>query len=119
MDPVTGLAVGRLAVGLTALARPDLAARALGMDAAAPGLRPVSRLFGTREVALGALTLAARGPARRRLVLAGIAVDAADAATGYLAITDRSMSRQTGLGLIAPAVGAALTGLTGLRRSWR
>ena len=40
----------------------------------------MTRLFGSREIALGAATLLASGATRRNLVLAGIAVDAADAA---------------------------------------
>ena len=49
-----------------------------------PQVPYVTRLFGSREIALGAATLLARGKAQRGLVLAGILVDAADAATGDL-----------------------------------
>ena len=43
----------------------------------------MGRMFGSREIALGVITLAAPdGEARRRLVQVGVAVDAADAFTG-------------------------------------
>ena len=83
MDPITGLAYGRIAVGTLSLLSPKLAARLFLLD---PGTNPqvgyVTRLFGSREVALGAITLASSGAARERLVQVGIAVDGAgDAAT--------------------------------------
>ncbi|WP_121251382.1 hypothetical protein [Nocardioides ferulae] len=117
MNPVTGLSLGRIAVGAVALARPDLAAKALQLDAAAnPQLPYLSRLFGSREVVLGTLTLLATGSARRNLVLAGILVDAADAATGVLGAREGQVSKQAAAGLVAPALGAVVSGLRGLRQ---
>jgi len=75
----------------------------------------LARLFGSREIALGAATLLARGTTRRNLVLAGIGVDLADAATGVMGVRDKTVSVRTGAMLVAPAVGAVLSGLTGLR----
>jgi hypothetical protein len=116
MDPVTGLSLGRIAVGAVALARPDVAAGLFGLDLANNPQGPyVTRLFGSREIAIGALTLVSRGSARRNLVLAGIAVDLADAATGVLGIQDKSVPVKTGAMLVAPAVGAVLSGIAGLR----
>ena len=116
MDPVTGLSLGRIAVGAVALARPDVAAGLFGLDLANNPQGPyVTRLFGSREIAIGALTLVSRGSARRNLVLAGIGVDLADAVTGVLGIQDKSVSMKTGVMLIAPAAGAVLSGVAGLR----
>lgn len=115
MNPVTGLALGRIAIGITALASPDLTARLFRLDAARnPQLPYMSRLFGSREVVLGAVTLLARGSARRKLVAAGMAVDAADAFAGYDAMRTGSVDRSVGLGLTVPAIGAVVAGAIGL-----
>ncbi len=116
MNPVTGLSLGRIAIGAVSLARPELAGKLFQLNVAEnPQLPYVARLFGAREIALGTLTLFARGSARRNLVLVGIAVDAADAGTGYLGIKEGHVSRATGGALIGPAIGAVLSGLVGLR----
>lgn len=116
MNPVTGLALGRIAIGAVSFGNPGLAASLFQLDIAAnPQLPYLARLFGSREVALGALTLLARGRTRRTLVLAGIAVDLADAATGYLGIREGHVSKATGAALTGPAAGAVLAGLAGLR----
>jgi hypothetical protein len=115
MNPVTGLALGRIAIGLTALASPDLGAKLFRLDMARnPQLPYMVRLFGSREIALGALTLVTKGKARRKLVALGMAVDGADAFAGYDAMRTGSVPRSTGLFLIGPALGAVLTGAVGL-----
>lgn len=118
MNPVTGLSLGRIAVGAVSLADPNLAGKLFQLDPASNRqLSYVTRLFGSREVALGLATLVARGRTRRNLVLLGVLVDAADAGTGYLGIQEGTVSKQTGGALIGPAVGAVLAGLLGLRTS--
>lgn len=115
MNPVIGLSLGRIAVGSAAVASPELAARMFQLDPVTnPQVPYVTRLFGSREVALGLATLMARGKARRGLIGLGVLVDAADAATGYLAMQDGSVSRRTAMTLIAPAVGAVGSGLVGM-----
>jgi hypothetical protein len=115
MNPVNGLALGRIAIGLTALASPDLAGKLFRLDVARnPQLPYMSRLFGSREVALGALTLIAKGKARRRLVALGMAVDGADAFAGYDAMRTGSVPQSVGVFLTGPALGAVLTGSVGL-----
>jgi hypothetical protein len=116
VDPVIGLSLGRIAVGTVSLAKPDVAAGLFGLDVAANPQGPyLARLFGSREIAIGALTLLSRGTTRRNLVLAGIGIDLADAATGVLGIQDKSVPVRTGAMLIGPAVGAVLAGIGGLR----
>lgn len=116
MNPVTGLSLGRIAVGTVAMANPQLAARMFQLDAEAnPQLPYVARLFGSREVALGVATLVASGRSRTGLVLLGVAVDAADAATGYLGPVEGQVPQRTGMALVLPALGAILAGLLGLR----
>jgi hypothetical protein len=116
VNPVTGLSLGRIVVGVVSFARPSLAAGAFGLDIEANPQGPVlSRLFGSREVVIGTATLLARGRTRRNLVLAGIGIDLADAATGVLGIQERNVSARTGAMLIVPALGAVASGLAGLR----
>jgi Domain of unknown function (DUF4267) len=117
VNPVTGLSLGRIAVGAISFARPGLAATMFGLDVESNPQGPyLARLFGSREIAIGAATLLARGKTRRNLVLAGIGVDLADAATGVMGIQDKSVSPRTGAMLIGPAVGAVLAGFAGLRK---
>jgi hypothetical protein len=113
---VTGLALGRIAVGVVSVARPAVAATMLGVNGATNPQAPyLTRLFGVREIGIGAATLLSRGPARRTLVLAGIAVDGGDAMTGVLAIRDGSVSARQGAVLAATGAGAVLAGVAGLR----
>lgn len=112
MNPVTGLSLGRIVVGIASLAKPDLVATQMGQAAGAPLL---TQWFGSREIALGTLTLLARGSARRNLVLVGMAVDAADAGTAYTAVQTNGLDRKLGTALAAVAGGAVVSGLLGLR----
>lgn len=112
MNPVTGLSLGRIAVGTACLLKPELVQQQL----AAPAQNPLlTRWFGNREIALGVVTLLARGSARRNLVLVGMGVDAADAATAFLAVEEETMPRGVGLAGAGVAVGAVVSGLLGLR----
>lgn len=117
MNPVIGLSLGRIAVGVTAVANPHLAAKTLQLDPVSnPQVTYVTRLFGIREIAIGVITLAARGKAQRGVIGVGVLVDAGDAATAYLAMQDGTVSRKTALTLLGPAVGAAASGVVGLLR---
>ena len=113
---MTGLSLGRIAVGVLSLVRPGLAVSMFGLDIGSnPQGRVLVRVFGSREVALGAVTLLARGSTQRNLIIAGIGVDLADAATGVLATQEKAVPVKTGVMLVAPAVGAVLSGIAGLR----
>jgi hypothetical protein len=117
MNPVIGLSLGRIAFGAVAVAKPDVAAKAFRLDVAAnPQLSYLHRLVGTREIVIGVATLLARGSTRRNLLLGGILVDGADAATGYLGMKDGTISKRTAFTLIGPALGAVGSGLAGLRK---
>jgi hypothetical protein len=115
MNPVTGLALGRIAIGVGALASPDLASKLFRLDGANnPQLSYMTRMFGSREIALGAVTLVAKGAARRKLVALGIFVDGADAFAGYDAMRTGSVTNSVGIGLTAPALGAVIAGAIAL-----
>jgi uncharacterized protein YjeT (DUF2065 family) len=117
MNPIIGLSLGRIVVGLLFFVRPDLAARILGQDLQRnPELALGARFFGSRDVALGAATLLAKGTARRNLVVAGIAVDAADAGAAGIGITDKSVKPVPAAVLAGVALLAVGQGIAALRR---
>lgn len=115
MNPLTGLSLGRIGLGAVSLLSPDVAAKLFLLDGPAiPQLRFMTRLFGAREVALGAATLTARGSAQRNLVVVGIAVDAADAATGVVGAQRGEVGKVVGGGLTTIAIGAVGAGVAAL-----
>jgi hypothetical protein len=115
MNPVTGLSLGRVVIGIVSLLSPTLAGKLFRLDVASnPQLPFLSRMFGSREIALGALTLASSGTTRRNLLLAGIAVDGADAVAGQLSGREGSVSRSTGTLLTLVALGAVGVGVMGV-----
>ena len=116
MNPVIGLNVGRIAVGVVTLAKPELIARTLGLEPGNAQWPYVSRMFAGREIALGAVTLLAAGSARRNLVLAGMVVDGTDAASGLLALREKSVKPALAGGLIVTGLAAVASGAGGLRQ---
>lgn len=114
MNPVTGLSLGRIAVGVASIARPELVSSAIS-PAPASGSTLLTQWFGSREIALGTATLLASGSARRNLVLVGMAVDGSDAATAYAALQHKRVPQQVGFALVGVAAGAVVSGLLGLR----
>lgn len=117
MNPIIGLSLGRIVVGLLFFLRPDLAARIMGQDLEQnPELALGARLFGSRDVALGAATLLAKGTARRNLVVAGIAVDAADAAAAAIGAKDKSLRSVPAAMLAGVALLAVGQGVVSLRK---
>jgi uncharacterized protein YjeT (DUF2065 family) len=117
MNPIIGLSLGRIVVGLLFFLRPDLAARMLGQDLERnPDLALGARLFGSRDAALGAATLLAKGTARRNLVVAGMAVDAADAGAAVLGFQDKSVKPVPAAMLAGLALMAVGQGFVALRK---
>lgn len=117
------LAGGRLALGAGIWAAPRPALRALGFDPEAPQALALSRLTATRDLATGALALAALGDAAasRRVALLNAAIDAGDAATFVLAFRERGGGNAPGApfgapaALLASAAGALLAARLGHR----
>lgn len=110
MNPLTGLSVGRILIGAAALLAPGLFNRALGLDPGQTQLAYMNRMFGSREIALGAATLAAPAALKEPVVAAGIAIDVADAAAGALAGASGAVSKGRGFLLAAPALAAVAVG---------
>jgi hypothetical protein len=118
-----GLAVSRLALGAGIWAAPRPALRALGFDPDAPQARTLARLTATRDLATGALALAAlgdRGNSRRAAIL-NAAIDAGDAAAFALALRAPGPGAARGAAVGGPAAvlasvaGAVLAGRLGHR----
>lgn len=111
MDLVTPLSLGRIAIGALSLARPSAAAGLIGAAPAGnPQLPFMTRLFGVREVALGAVTLLSSGTARRDLVAAGVLVDLGDAVASVVSYRTGEVSPLGAAPLLAVALGAAAAG---------
>lgn len=115
MDPVTGLSLGRIAIGIGSIASPSLTAKMFGLSPDQnPQIGMFTRMFGVREIALGCLTLMSKGSARRTMVRAGMAVDAGDAATGAIGLARKEFPVMAGGMLIAVALGAVGSGAAAL-----
>ena len=115
MKPVTSMSLVRIGLGVLSIARPEIAAKAFQLDSANNRQLPyMTRMFGSREVALGLTTLLSKGRARRALTALGIAVDGSDAFAGYDAGRTGAVSQSTSAVLTAPAVFAVVGGLLGL-----
>jgi hypothetical protein len=83
---VNAIAVARIAVGAGVWLTPNLSGRLFGLDPEGnPQLPYVGRLFGARDVALGAGTL--RSPRKQKdlWLTATLACDVADTAAGVIA----------------------------------
>ena len=116
MDPITGLAVGRITVGTVSFLSPGLAARMFLLNPKAnPQLAYMTRLFGLARDRLGALTLASTGAARRQLVQVGVAIDGADAVNGLVSAASGKVSKPAGLLLTVVAAAAVATGVKELQ----
>jgi hypothetical protein len=80
------IAIGRIAVGAGAWLTPNLTGRLFGLDPEGNPQSPyIARLFGARDVALGAGVLRAPRKQKDLWAAAGVACDVADMAAGAMA----------------------------------
>jgi uncharacterized protein DUF4267 len=114
---VLGIAAGRVGVGLGALLATGPALRALGFPQADATGRALARLAGSRDIAVGLLTIATRGERRtlRTATALSAAVDAADA-VAFAALLGDPASRRAGTLGVASGAAAALVGLWAAQR---
>ena len=118
INPAIPLSLARIGIGAGALVRPDLAFQSFMLDPQRnPQQQFVTRMFGSREIALGVATLLSVRKGGKGWVLAGVAIDAADAVAGYLSGTSGAVPKNKGGLLAGLAAGAAAAGLLGLRSS--
>lgn len=115
INPVIPLSVARIGIGAVSLASPDAGFGAFMLD---PKRNPqhdfVTRMFGSREIALGAATLLSLRSGRKGWILAGVAIDAADAVAAQLAGQTGAVGADKSRALTAIAGGAAVAGVLGL-----
>lgn len=112
-----GLALGRVALGLTALGTPGLTGRVLvGSDGRRPSVRLYTRTLGVRDVAVGAGALASMrvGDPVSRWLLAGALCDAVD--TLAIGQAGDAVPAPTRIGVMALAAGGAVAGAALSRR---
>lgn len=80
------IAISRIAVGASAWLTPNLSGRMFGLDPEGnPQLPYVGRLFGARDVVLGAGAIRSPRKQKDAWLTAGLACDVADVAAGALA----------------------------------
>lgn len=111
IDPRTSLPLGRIGIGAATFAAPELVGSLFGFQTGADGAAAfMARLFAVRDVALGIGTLLSSGSAQDLWWRLGIACDAGDAATGWLAIRSGVPKRGPALTMAVAlaAVGAGL-----------
>jgi hypothetical protein len=99
------IAISRIAVGATAWLTPNLSGRIFGLDPEGnPQLPYVGRLFGARDVVLGAGAIRSPRKQKDAWLTAGMACDFADVAAGALA---------GARGQLPPAAAALVTATAG------
>src|SRR3954449_8828584 len=97
-----GIAISRIVVGAAAYAAPNLSGRLFGLDPEGnPQASYLGRLFGARDVVLGAGVLRAPRKQKQMWATAGVACDFADIGAGVLA---------GARGQLPPAAAAMVTG---------
>ena len=97
-----------------AWAAPTASLRISQLDAEAPQSPFLLRLFGARDVALGALTLMAPASTRPTLLKVGVGVDAGDAAAALLALKAGQLKLVPALAMAGTAGFAIFAGVQAL-----
>jgi hypothetical protein len=114
---VLGIAGGRIAIGVGALAATRPALKVLGFEASDTSARALTRIAGGRDIAIGLLTLAARDDRARLREVAALAaaVDLGDAICFGIAGRDPAAGRAAVQGILSGGT-AALVGAWAVRR---
>jgi hypothetical protein len=113
---VQRLVVTRTAIGVGAWVAPRLSGRLFGLDPDAnPQASYLGRLFGVRDVALGAGLRSSNGLERQQWLRIGVACDLADAAAGVLAGRSGALPKRATVLVTATALMAAAMGLGAMR----
>ena len=98
-------------IGVVSLLFPTLAARGFMLKVSSnPQLPYLMRLFAAREIAVGAVTLAAPESASTSMTSLGMAIDGSDAMAGFAAARSGAVSKPVGVFLTGAALGAVAAG---------
>lgn len=113
---VVTMAVVRAALGAAAYVAPDRTAVALGLDPEANRqMRYLARVFGARDMALGAAVVASSGDARRLLLRTCVGIEVFDTASAVIAYRTGTVDRKAASALLGAVVAAAIPELVALR----
>jgi hypothetical protein len=105
----------RVVVGIAALAGPGQAFRGAGLDPRHnPQLPFMTRMFGVRDLVLGAGALTTSGGERRRWLQGGVAADVADALAALAGHRSGYLHTRGAVMLTIPAVVGTALGLAAL-----
>jgi hypothetical protein len=108
MSPVSAIGTLRIAIGVSSWLTPNLAGKAFGLDPAGnPQAAFLGRLFGVRDIALGAGALQTSGQAQQQWLRVGMMCDLADAAAAYLATRNGTLPKPAGILAGGTALAAA------------
>lgn len=106
------IAAGRIVVGAASYAAPALTGRLFGLDPEGNPQSPyIARLFGARDVVLGAGVLRASRKQKETWAAAGVACDVADVVAGTLAGLRGQLSPASAAMVTATAAAFAAGGL--------
>jgi hypothetical protein len=114
LDPLIGLACGRVLLGVWALTSPTCLDRVFGM-AAQPELAYMTRIFGARAIALGSGYLAETPSGRRRWHRLALCVDTSDTITAISHLLRRDVPARSARALAAVTGGYMIVGAARLR----
>jgi hypothetical protein len=105
----------RVLVGVAALAAPDQAFRGAGLDSRKnPQMPFMTRMFGIRDLVLGAGALGTSGGERRRWLQAAIAADVVDLAAAVAGVRSGYLPTHGGIMLAATAATGTALGIAAL-----
>jgi hypothetical protein len=106
----------RIAIGVGAWAAPELAARAFAPGRPSTAQAPfLVRIYGVRDVVIGAGMLASEGEARRNWLAGGVVCDAADALAALLGSRAGHLPSPVAALVALPALGGVALGVIALR----
>ncbi len=116
-NALLAVAAGRIALGVGAVFGTRLALKVLGFQTADTSARALTRIAGGRDIAIGALTLAARDDRERLREVAcmAAAVDLGDAVCFGIAGRDPAAGRAAVEGILSGSA-SALLGAWAIRR---
>jgi hypothetical protein len=116
MDNATTLSMARIVIGAATWIAPEFSLKAAMLDPTAPQSPFMLRLFGSRDVALGLITLMAKPEHKPSLLKVGVAVDAGDVAAALQALRAEQVKPPTGIALAAVAGSAVVAGVVALKQ---
>jgi hypothetical protein len=109
---INAIAIGRIVVGAAAWLAPRQSGRLFGLDPESNPQTPyIGRLFGARDVALGAGALRAPRKQKYNWLVAGLACDVADTAAGVMAGARGTLPMPAAAMVTATAAAFAMAGV--------